>query len=135
MCLSGRGFRVIEINLLAAWIGILLGFLAGAVQGLFFHRDTWLGGYGSWQRRIMRLGHVSFFGIALINFVYAATRHILELPDQSDGPGWLFIVGAIGMPTVCYASAVHKPLRHLFPIPVIALIVGAGWFIYEGFVR
>ena len=28
------------LNFYAAWIGILLGFVAGAVLGLFFHREN-----------------------------------------------------------------------------------------------
>ena len=52
------------LHLYAAWIGIFMGFLAGAGLGLFFHRDGWLGGYSSWPRRMARLGHISFFGIA-----------------------------------------------------------------------
>src|SRR4051812_205671 len=51
-----------DLNIAAAWIGILCGVLGGAVVGLFFHRDEWLGGYGSWRRRLARLGHISFFG-------------------------------------------------------------------------
>ena len=37
-----------DLNVLAAWIGILLGLLVGVVYGLFFHRADWLGGYASW---------------------------------------------------------------------------------------
>ena len=44
-------------------IGICLGCAAGAVQGLFFHREDWLGGYHSWPRRIIvRSSAASFCG-------------------------------------------------------------------------
>lgn len=29
--------------------------LSGITLGLFFHNPQWLGGYGSWQRRMVRL--------------------------------------------------------------------------------
>ena len=58
-------------NLLAAWIGFSLGCLAGAIPGLFFHRDDWLGGYASWQRRMIRLAHIAFFGIGFLNLGFA----------------------------------------------------------------
>ena len=122
-------------NLLAAWVGILLGFVAGAVQGLFFHDDNWLGGYASWRRRMVRLGHISFFGLALINLTYAVSLRLLDRPGTGPWPSRLFIVGAIAMPLVCYLAAYRKSLRHLFPIPVIALLAGAVVFIYEGFLR
>jgi hypothetical protein len=51
------------LNFYAAWIGILLGFIAGAVLGLFFHDENWMGGYSSWRRRMSRLGHISFFAL------------------------------------------------------------------------
>ena len=111
-------------NLLAVWIGILLGFVAGAVQGLFFHSDAWLGGYGSWRRRMVRLGHISFFGLAQINLSYVLSVYLLEPENLGPWPGRLLIVGALAMPLICYLSAWRKPFRHLFPIPVGAL---AGW--------
>ena len=42
------------------------------------------------------------------------------------------IIGAITMPCCCFLSAWKKPLRHLFPVPVLAILVGvtlllAGW--------
>ncbi len=36
-----------NLNLFLAWLWILLGFVSGMVLGLFFHRENWLGGYGS----------------------------------------------------------------------------------------
>ena len=49
------------LNIVAGWVSILLGGVFGAVQGMFFFKGDWLGGYNSWKRRISRLGHVSFF--------------------------------------------------------------------------
>jgi hypothetical protein len=49
------------INIQVAWVGLLLGCLAGAIPGLFFHKSDWLGGCASWQRRMMRLAHIAFF--------------------------------------------------------------------------
>jgi hypothetical protein len=47
----------------------------------------------------------------------------------------LFLVGAATMPAVCYLSAFRQGFRHLFPIPVLSLIVGAGLFLYLGVIR
>ena len=118
-----------HINLQAAWIGILLGAVLGGLQGLFFHRDGWLGGYGSWPRRMLRLGHISFFGLALINLALSLTATSLGLDSGLWWPSRLFLLGAIAMPTICYLSAFHKPFRHLFPIPVLSVIVGTALFL------
>ena len=112
------------LHLYAAWIGIFMGFLAGAGLGLFFHRDGWLGGYSSWPRRMARLGHISFFGIALINLAYGVSLMISESIVASSLASALLISGAVAMPLVCFLSAYKKPFRHLFFIPVLSLMIG-----------
>lgn len=109
-------------NLWAAWIGIFLGLASGTVQGLFFHREDWLGGYDAWPRRLMRLGHISFFGIAFLNLAYANTVALLGGDADVPAASMLLVAGAITMPLVCYLAAWKKPLRHLFPVPVLSLL-------------
>ena len=41
--------------------------MTGAVLGLRFHRDDFLGGYGSFRRRIVRLGHIAMAALGMIN--------------------------------------------------------------------
>lgn len=113
-----------DLNITVAWVGILLGALGGAGAGLFFHRDEWLGGYGSWRRRLMRLGHISFFGIALLNLAFAVTVRQPGWGLSSPVPG-LALAAAEGlMPLLCYLSAWRKPLRHGFVLPVGCVLVG-----------
>lgn len=123
---------MIGIHIDAAWIGIALGLLSGTVQGLHFHRDGWLGGYASWPRRMLRLGHISFFGIAFLNLAYAQTL-FLRGAEGASAPGtWLLICAAIAMPTVCYLSAWQRSFRHLFFIPVVCLVFAAGSVVIQG---
>jgi hypothetical protein len=125
----------VEINLHAAWVGILLGFVAGAVTGIFFHGEAWLGGYGSWRRRMLRLAHISFFGIAFINLAFFFSVSFLGMKGATVLPSRLFVVGAATMPAICYLSAFKKSFRHLFFIPVLSLIAGAGVFIFGALLR
>jgi hypothetical protein len=109
-------------NLLAGWVGMLAGVVSGAVIGLFFHDDLWFGGYASFARRLMRLGHISFFGLGFLNLLFAFTVDRvplggLPLSIASNG----LIIGAITMPACCFLSAWRTPFRVLFPIPVIAV--------------
>lgn len=108
-----------------AWVWILIGLVTGVVMGLSFHREDWLGGYGSWRRRMVRLGHVSFFGTGMLCLLAAVTRVVWP---GSVGPwgGRLLVVGAAAMPTVCFLSSWHKPLRQLFFFPVLCLLGGVG---------
>lgn len=122
-------------NLVAGWLGMLAGVLSGAILGLFFYRDDWMGGYDSWRRRLTRLGHISFFGLGFLNLIFAATAPQLFIPNSNLRiASWAFIIGAITMPACCFLSAWRKPFRHLFPIPVLAVATGVvaillGWWL------
>ncbi len=120
----------IAISFRAAWIGICLGCLAGALQGLFFHREAWLGGYNSWQRRMLRLGHISLVAIGFINLGLALTAASLGLAGVRI-PAVLLVIGGAAMPLVCYVSAFYKPVRHLFFIPALSLIAASGLIAFK----
>jgi len=120
------------LNFYAAWVGILFGFVSGSVLGLFFHDREWLGGYASWRRRMARLGHISFFGIAIINLIYALSVQVFHVQVTSSGPSQLFVAGAVTMPLICFLSAWKKFFRHLFFIPVLCLIIGTIWLFRGG---
>jgi hypothetical protein len=112
------------LNLSVAWIGIFLGLASGSLIGLFFHRDEWLDGYSSWQRRLLRLGHISFFGIAFLNLAFVFSLSHWESATHLWIPAICFALAEFAMPSVCFASAFWKPMRVLFPIPVIFLLGG-----------
>lgn len=113
-----------EINLLAAWIGILLGFLSGFALGLFFHREHWLGGYGSFKRRLYRLAHISLFGLGAINLFFYLTAHTLVPGSALSLASSAFIIGAITMPFCCIIMAHFPNTRWLFALPVFSLLTG-----------
>src|SRR6266705_2096297 len=115
-----------QLNLLAAWSGILLGFVSGLVFGLFFHREGWLGGYSSFKRRLYRLGHISFFGLAVVNFMFYFTAQQCAPGDPAMAiASWAFLAGAVSMPLCCLFMA-HFPRTHLlFGVPVLSLLLGA----------
>src|SRR5215813_14059725 len=118
-----HNLQLCSLHLQAAWIGCLCGALSGAVIGLFFHREDWLGGYNSFPRRLIRLGHISFFGLGFLNALFALTICVsqgAELPMRLASLGLL--TGAMTMPLCCFASAWRKRLRCLFPIPVTSLL-------------
>jgi hypothetical protein len=119
------------MNIYAAWIGLFLGCLAGVVPGLFFHDSGWLGGYGSWQRRMIRLAHIAFFGVGLINLSFALTARTLGLDSGLRASSTLLLVGAVAMPTVCYLSAWKPAFRQVFFVPAMSITVGIGIFLWR----
>ena len=116
---------IVQTMIQAGWWGMFLGVVSGAVIGLFFHREDWMGGYSSYRRRLTRLGHISFFGLAFVNFCFAFTQHVLPLEAPWGSVAMTaFLVGAASMPTCCFLSAWRKPFRHLFFIPVGGVLIG-----------
>jgi hypothetical protein len=114
-----------------ACVGFLLGCLAGAIPGLFFHKSDWLGGYASWRRRMIRLAHIAFFGIGFINLSLALTSRALRLDAGFQSTSILLIVGAVTMPAVCYLSAWKPAFRNLFFIPAMSVTVGIALFVWR----
>lgn len=116
-----------QLNLMAAWVGLLLAFGSGLVLGLGFHRENWLGGYGSFKRRLYRLGHISFFGLAAVNFMFFMTARFGGLKGAGVGlASTALVVGAVSMPACCFLMAHFPRTRPLFAIPVISLLLGAA---------
>ena len=115
----------VPLNLALAWLWILLGFVSGMVLGLFFHGEQWLGGYGSFKRRMYRLGHISF-GLGAVNLLFWLTaQSLFPLRPLAGVAAWALILGAVTMPICCVVMA-HFPKAHsIFAVPVLSLITGA----------
>jgi hypothetical protein len=113
-------------NLLAGWIGFLAGAATGALMGLCFHREDWLGGYGSFPRRMIRLGHIACFGLGLINILFALTAVQVPVSRVMEFGSVLLVVGMITMPLNCFLTAWRKPFRHAFFVPAGSTFVGIG---------
>jgi hypothetical protein len=115
------------LNLLVGWSSMGAGVISGAIIGLFFHDEGWMGGYGSFRRRMIRLGHVSFFGMGLLNVLFAMSVALLPPPAAyARGASIAFATAAVAMPVCCFLTAWRKPWRHLFFIPVTSTMVAIG---------
>jgi hypothetical protein len=118
---------ITQLMLIAGWAGMLAGALSGAAIGLLFHDEAWMGGYGSFRRRLTRLGHISFFGLGFVNLLFAFTHHLAAMPlAWGWTAAWGFLAGAVAMPTCCFLTAWRKPFRHLFAFPVGGVVVGVA---------
>ena len=103
-------------NLFAGWVATLAGIASGAVIGLFFHREEWLGGYASYRRRLLRLGHISFFGLGFTNILFGLSGRFIS--GISSAATALMIASAVTMPICCFLTAWRKRFRIFFPLPV-----------------
>lgn len=109
------------LNFFAGWAMVLAAFLTGAAVGLFFHRDGFWGGYASFRRRIVRLGHIALAALGMLNVLFA-----VSVPANGSSliavSSICFVVGGLTMPAVCFLSGWRAPFRTLFFVPVTALV-------------
>ncbi len=115
------------VNETFGWIWMLAGVVTGLLMGLRFHEESWLGGYTSHPRRLLRLGHISFMGLGILNLLFA-----MSAARSGLGPGglgiasWAMVIGGITMPACCALVAWRKSLHFVFAVPVASLFVGVG---------
>lgn len=104
------------------WFWIGLGVLSGAGLGVRFREEGFLGGYGAWPRRLVRLGHIAFFGTGILCVLLAGTLQRHELGDGWERcAAWCMAAGAVGMPVCCGIAAFRARWTGLFVAPVLAI--------------
>lgn len=122
----------IELNLAAGWVGIALGILGGLALGLGFRGEQWLGGYGSWRRRLLRLGHISFFGLGFLNLLFFLCARAAGWEGAALGvAAAAFVIGAAAMPVCCVLCAWRPHLTMLFAVPVLSLLAATLIVVWE----
>jgi hypothetical protein len=111
------------LNWYFGWGSILSAFVTGAILGLFFYRDDFLGGYASFRRRTLRLGHIALAALGMINILYSLSPMASETSLGTRVASLGFIVGGAAMPAVCFLTSWRVGFRCLFFIPVSALVI------------
>ena len=115
----------VRFNLLVGWASMVAGTLSGAAIGLFFHRESWMGGYASLRRRMIRLGHIAFFGLGILNVLFAlSVAAAAPAAPYNRFAAVSFAVAVVTMPACCFLTAWRPAMKVLFPIPVAAVLGG-----------
>lgn len=110
-----------SLNWYVGWGLILTAFITGALIGLFFHREAFLGGYDSFRRRLVRLGHIALAALGMMNVLYSVAAPGGTRSDPRAS--FAFAIGGVAMPLVCFLTAWKPLFRHLFFLPVSALVI------------
>ena len=101
---------------------VLAAFVTGAVLGIFFEREDFLGGYSAFRRRIVVLGHIALAALGILNVVYSLS----PIPTSQSTAGRIasicFAAGGASMPAVCFLTGWDRRFKILFPLPVVTLI-------------
>ena len=114
-----------EVNVIFGWIWMCLGFIFGMTLGLWSDGEKWLGGYASATRRYLRLGHVAFIALPIINILYGKELALVDLGDTLKYIGsYLMIFGAVGIPITCISAGFIRKTRYFLALPASAILIG-----------
>ena len=84
-------------------------------------RSQCLGGYSSLTRRFLRLAHIAFMALSVINVVYGLCIDSINLSTKIKTLGsYAMIIAAIFMPTICLLSAYNNFFQVFFFIPALS---------------
>lgn len=119
------------MNELFGWLWIHLGVISGMLLGLGFLRPGFLGGYNSPRRRLLRLGHISFFGLGALNILFAHSAETVHADCLHCIAATAFIVAGFAMPLTCGIVAWRQRFFPLFIVPVSAALVATGLTAWE----
>ena len=122
-----------SLNWYAGWLLVLSALVSGAGVGMFFHRPDFLGGYGSFRRRLLRLGHIACAALGMLNVIFAiASRSMIAPSVPIRLASVLLASGGVLMATICFLSAWRPSFRHTFFIPVMTLIAAVALILAGG---
>jgi hypothetical protein len=107
---------------LIAWSLVLAGLASGLLLGLFFRNEEFLGGYASFRRRLVRLGHVACVALGRLLLEVARAQATSGTPPAPPAIVAWFAAGSLLMPLVCFLTAWRPAFRFAFVVPVGSLI-------------
>ena len=103
------------------WWLVLAGILSGAVVGLGIDRERFLGGYASFRRRLLRLGHIALVALGVLNLLFSLSPLPSLDPRSVLLASHALVFGSLTMPLVCFLAAWRAEFRTLFCVPVLSL--------------
>jgi hypothetical protein len=120
-------------NARVGWFSLAIRAITGLVLGIWSFRGPvpvpdWIGRYDALPRRLLRLGHIAFFGLGILNIRFAAH---LDRPRAAAFPRALgaMTFGNVALPLTLIGAAVFEPAKHLMAVAALpvayALVVEA----------
>lgn len=122
------------LNIVFGWVWMNMGFITGLLMGLKAEQfglntlkegPTWLDGYSSVPRRLIRLGHVAFIMLPVLNILFGQYIDATPLSMTWKLVGsYAMIFGGVGVPILCFAAAFYRPVKILLGLPASAVLIG-----------
>jgi hypothetical protein len=120
-----------HLNWYAGWALIATAFATGAGLGMYFHHAEFWGGYTSFRRRIVRLGHIALAALGMMNVLFSVAVPVR--PSMTiRAASVLLVIGAVSMGSVCFLTGWREGFRRLFFIPVTCLVLAVALILAAG---
>lgn len=137
---TSRGFEEAKfgpanpaLNRAIGFTSLLIGIVSGMILGLWSFGGPIpvpeaIGDYGDLPRRFLRLGHIAFFGLGLINLAIAGHWRRLDLSRPAARRALsLMNLGNLGLPPLLLAAAWQPALLYLMPLPVVCVFAALAF--------
>ena len=106
-----------NINAVAGWSLVAAGMAAGMALTPVFLRDSLAGGYASFRRRFLRLGHIACVVLGVLNILAGVGQAASNVP---------LIVGSVGMSAGCWIAAAWERFKFVLPAFAALLLWGSA---------
>jgi hypothetical protein len=123
------GLAAGELNRAVGWTSLAVGAGVGLVMGLWSFDGpvavpAWIGEYGDAPRRMVRLGHIAFFGLGILNILLARALPAFGLGEAGTRTALHCMnFGNVFLPLTLFAAAAYRPLKYLLPFPAVSIFV------------
>jgi hypothetical protein len=118
-----------EFNQLIGWLSLTLGVFSGLILGLWsfdgpVQVPNWIGNYEDTSRRLLRMGHISLFGVGILNILLAREFPWAALGKKGTGTAMTCMTfGNVFLPTLLFGAAIYRPIKYLLPFPALSIFV------------
>ena len=114
-------------NRVVGWASLAICVGVGLVMGLWsfdgpVQTPAWIGEYTDTSRRLIRLGHIAFIGLGLIDILIE--RELLRSSLGQAGraiASWSMVIGNVLLPVTLFAAAIYRPLKYGMAVPASAV--------------
>ena len=116
-------------NRFVGWTSLAVGVAVGLVMGLWsfdgpLPPPAWIGEYADTSRRLVRLGHIAFIGLGLIDILLERELSRSALAPATRGvASWAMVIGNVLLPIALIAAAAYHPLKYFMAIPASSVFV------------
>jgi hypothetical protein len=124
-------------NLAVGWTCILFGLILGMTMGLWafdgpLPAPAGHGDYGDVSRRLLRLSHIAWIALGLMNIATALVlQHWAAVGDRRPRRPLAFAatclnLGNVFLPLTLLLAAWYLPLKYLMPLPASCVVAAAA---------